>query len=58
LDTIQCTVPGPVPRYPLRLVDGNGDQLSLSVGCDNAGDLFVVFSVSFTMGHELDATAG
>jgi hypothetical protein len=59
IDTLQCTVPGPVPRYPLRLVDGNGDQLSMSVGCDASGDDFVVFGASFTRGGSLvDATAG
>jgi hypothetical protein len=57
-DTINCALPNALPpRYDFTLVDTTGDHVSMSVGCDDLGIKFVVFSVSFVSGG-VDAAAG
>lgn len=47
--TIHCGIPGnAIPQFSLTLVDGKGDHLEVSVGCDGLGYTFIVFSVSLT----------
>ncbi|MGH7268884.1 MAG: hypothetical protein ACREJ3_00510, partial [Polyangiaceae bacterium] len=55
-NTLECN-PSLVLQYAFRLKDNVGDTLSVSVGC-GFGDVFVVYSVSFTSGGALvDASA-